>query len=144
MHLIIYTSEYTGDLGKVDSVLQSVVTSAQKNNRKRDITGVLFYHNGRFVQALEGQNKNLRELLSLLKGDTRHKNLEILVDQSITTRFFPQWSMDSFNLSENYTLTSEELKTLSSIYRRNFEGKSSSIIKFFKAMVKKNEKKQRL
>ncbi len=56
-----------------------VLTEAVKFNSKNDITGVLYYGNGYFLQYLEGEKEQVEALFykSILK-DSRHQNCEII------------------------------------------------------------------
>ena len=55
MHLKVYMSEYNGRPEDIDQVLADITAVAQQRNKKKSITGVLFYLNGQFLQILEGQ-----------------------------------------------------------------------------------------
>lgn len=59
MHLIIYISDYTGKDKDIGRDLIKIQKSSVKNNPDLGITGVLFYHNGNFLQVLEGMQENL-------------------------------------------------------------------------------------
>ena len=73
MHLIIYTSKYVGRAEDINDILADIVIRSEKNNLKYGITGLLFYHNGRFIQVLEGERGSLEGLMSILENDDRHK-----------------------------------------------------------------------
>lgn len=88
MHLIVYTSKYTGLEEEIDSVLNNICLLSKRNNFKHDITGVLFYHNKRFLQIIEGNIDPLEKLMTILEHDARHKNIERLIDSSIPKRSF--------------------------------------------------------
>ena len=75
MHLIIYTSEYVGRAEYIDDVLADIVKRSKINNTEYDITGLLFYHNGRFIQVLEGDKDSLEGLMSILEKDDRHEKI---------------------------------------------------------------------
>ncbi|MGB5603860.1 MAG: BLUF domain-containing protein, partial [Gammaproteobacteria bacterium] len=109
MHLVVYTSEYVGRKEDINSVLDDIVKTSKINNPAHEITGLLFYHNQRFIQVLEGEREALEELMSILEKDHRHKNIQRILDQPIKKRGFMDWNMDSCNLSEDQDIEPEEL-----------------------------------
>lgn len=83
MRLIVYISEYTGKASDVDRELTSIVKIAKANNARLEVTGVLFYQHGKFVQIIEGEDKPLSLLMKKIELDNRHKNISYLVDEVI-------------------------------------------------------------
>ena len=139
MHLIIYSSEYTGSDEDIDEVLSDIVTSSKTNNLASKITGLLFYHNQRFVQLIEGEQDSLERLMSILEEDTRHTNIQRIVDQDIKKRGFEQWNMDSFNLSADQDIDPEELSNISEAYKKHLLIDSKILVEFYKAMLALNK-----
>ncbi|MEO1142294.1 MAG: BLUF domain-containing protein, partial [Pseudomonadota bacterium] len=60
MHLIVYMSSTTLSKDEIEREMANIATTAQDHNAKQDITGVLFFENGHFLQALEGEEAKLR------------------------------------------------------------------------------------
>lgn len=135
MHLIIYTSEYVGRAEDIDDVLADIVKRSKKNNSEYDITGLLFYHNGRFIQVLEGDKDSLEGLMSILEKDDRHENIQRIIDQTIKKRAFKEWSMDSLNLSEDTTVDPDELIRIRDAYKKHLLIDSNLLVEFYKAML---------
>ncbi|MCZ4318423.1 BLUF domain-containing protein [Aequorivita viscosa] len=59
-----------------------------RNNKTKDITGVLLYKEGTFIQILEGQDLALSDMLKVFEQDKRHNNITIVLDKIITKRLF--------------------------------------------------------
>jgi len=135
MHLITYISDYTGDAATIDHELRNIVSIAKEENPKHGITGVLFYHKGNFVQVIEGEEEALRSLMVNLENDSRHKNIEYLMDEPITARDFSSWNMDYFNLSDQEQLNVEELRKIAEIYKRNFNTRSERLVFIYKTFL---------
>lgn len=76
-----------------DNELLAILKSAQKNNKAYNITGVLLYSGGTFIQAIEGEAKDVDKLYDIVDLDPRHKSLIKLLDQPLAKRNFPGWSM---------------------------------------------------
>jgi Sensors of blue-light using FAD len=73
--------------------LLELLNTSRERNRRDDITGLLLYSNGRFIQCIEGPEAALRNLYSDISVDSRHKNVTLLVDESISGRDFGSWNM---------------------------------------------------
>ena len=135
MHLIIYTSQYVGRTEDIDDVLTDIVNRSKINNLEHGITGLLFYHNGRFIQVLEGQKDSLEGLMSILEQDDRHENIQRIIDQTIKKRAFKEWSMGSLNLSEDTLVDPDELIRIRDAYKKHLDVDSKLLVEFYKAML---------
>jgi len=76
-----------------DEQLLEILKVARKRNAEHDVTGVLLYSEGTFIQALEGDDDAIYEIFDLIECDHRHKNIIKLVDKPLHERNFPDWSM---------------------------------------------------
>lgn len=135
MHLIPYTSDYIGELAKIDENLGDITAKAQVRNSELAITGVLFYHNKRFLQVLEGSKNSLDKVMRVIRADKRHTNLNVLVDEPIPSRTFSDWTLDSFNLSNASTIELSELIKVRDLYRENLLIHGDMLVSFYKKML---------
>ncbi|MGF1454808.1 MAG: BLUF domain-containing protein [Alphaproteobacteria bacterium] len=87
---LIYASERVVD-EKLD--LMSLLQSCVDNNRKRAITGILWYDGRHFIQCLEGSRMAISALYSHIAIDPRHKNVHLINFGDIERREFEQWAM---------------------------------------------------
>lgn len=89
----------------------TILESSNRNNLPMDLTGVLFFQNGFFLQALEGPRSAVNQLYQRLLDDPRHDDVEVLssTDISDDRRLFGQWTMK--NVAPH--LVSEQLKAYS-------------------------------
>lgn len=88
---LVYVSQ-----AKVGLTLQDcecILNSAVRINTERGITGVLFLHRGRFLQALEGARDAVVEAYARIEGDRRHHSCVLLGVDRIAARAFAGWSM---------------------------------------------------
>jgi hypothetical protein len=67
-----------------------------KKNMALNITGVLALRNGWYFQVLEGDEREVRNLLGKIEKDPRHKNFTLRLAQSGKKRLFGEWGMASF------------------------------------------------
>jgi hypothetical protein len=96
---IVYTSKATCDLGE-DQIVK-IHSTALSNNAQRDITGMLLYSKGTFLQVIEGKGEAINHLMERIKLDTRHCDVEVLVKNTIKHREFKNWSMGYRRLEES-------------------------------------------
>lgn len=73
--------------------LHDLLETSRVNNAKLDITGMLLYKDGNFIQAIEGPEEAVRSLYAKIAQDSRHKEIFLLSEETITERNFPNWSM---------------------------------------------------
>jgi hypothetical protein len=77
-----------------DSELLSLLDAARKNNSNREITGLLLYYEGSFIEILEGRQETVEWLFDeKIRLDKRHHNITRLISGFEPRRSFPQWSM---------------------------------------------------
>jgi hypothetical protein len=73
--------------------LERLASVCIENNQRTELTGVLLYRGGNFMQVLEGEEAQVRKLYSVIGCDTRHRGLITLLQGPIDKRHFPQWAM---------------------------------------------------
>ena len=90
MHKLLYVSSTRQDFPNDE--LQSILRQSRDNNHRRDVTGLLLYIDGGFLQVLEGDRTALHDLYALIAKDTRHRDAKVLLDEE-APRNFGRWSM---------------------------------------------------
>lgn len=91
MYHIIYLSTAVTHFSEEE--LKELLIKARKFNTTQNITGILFYKEGYFLQAIEGNKERVISLFENIKKDKRHKNVITLFDEDIVSRSYPEWSM---------------------------------------------------
>ena len=76
-----------------DSELIDMLNDARKCNAAHNITGVLLYSEGTFIQLIEGDAKDINQLYENIVHDPRHKNVIKLIDKHLDQRSFADWTM---------------------------------------------------
>ncbi|MFT6589406.1 MAG: putative two-component system response regulator [Rhodoferax sp.] len=74
-------------------VLPAILDLSVRNNKQRDITGMLLYDGSNIVQVLEGKKSAVMDTFRAIQSDTRHHGIFVLVEQTIVERQFASWSM---------------------------------------------------
>ena len=88
---LIYFSHATRAMSSDD--LQELLTRARERNKSKEITGLLLYQSGYFLQALEGDEEAIHELFKKIQKDSRHHTLTKIFDQEADERNFKDWQM---------------------------------------------------
>jgi hypothetical protein len=89
--LILYAS--TARRLYTDADLTALLATARRNNAQHDITGMLLYGGGSFLQVLEGPEAAVRERFARIAADRAHKNVDVLLENVVEARLFGEWSM---------------------------------------------------
>lgn len=79
-------------------LLESLMTTARKNNASHGITGVLCHTDRVFMQLLEGGRDDVSSLYHRIAADSRHSQVTLLQYVETTERHFFNWSMGQVNL----------------------------------------------
>jgi galactose-1-phosphate uridylyltransferase len=76
-----------------ESQLANILESAVRHNREDEITGMLLYAGGNFLQVLEGQHEQVRKTYERICLDPRHSTIIVLSEEEVLERHFSSWSM---------------------------------------------------
>ncbi|MGE0861723.1 MAG: BLUF domain-containing protein [Gammaproteobacteria bacterium] len=88
---LVYVSTARADLGAAD--LEDILAAANQHNALRDVTGMLMYADGQFMQLLEGEEAAVEAIFARIQTDTRHHDVTVLERGPITRRDFADWHM---------------------------------------------------
>ena len=92
MHQIVYISSARQEFPTSD--LKKLLVGARMRNSAVGVTGMLVFHDGTFLQALEGENRAVNEIFASIQTDPRHGNLTVLHrGPGPEQRVFGEWSM---------------------------------------------------
>jgi hypothetical protein len=90
---LLYVSEsclsWPDDAHEVDDI----VASARARNEQLGLTGALIYTRMHFAQVLEGEPEAIDAKMASIRTDSRHRNLNVVADETIEARYFPDWTM---------------------------------------------------
>jgi len=73
--------------------LRDMLVTCRVSNERDDITGMLLYKDGNFMQVLEGQEAAVRMLHQRINADLRHRGLVVIDSGYSSARQFGAWSM---------------------------------------------------
>jgi hypothetical protein len=80
---------------------------------------MLLYVDGSFIQVLEGEPDAVQETYTRILADSRHHQVYKLLDEPITVRDFPDWSMGLRDLT---ALADNDLPEKARHFRYGFGG----------------------
>lgn len=100
-----------------DQELKKILQVARERNARDNITGLLLYKSGNFIQALEGPEEAVLKLYEKIQQDPRHTSIMTLVKEPIQARQFPDWSMGFQNVEK---LDATELPGFSTFLNESF------------------------
>ncbi|MEZ4671008.1 MAG: BLUF domain-containing protein [Anaerolineae bacterium] len=86
-----------------DDELVELLKECREKNAARDITGMLLYRDGFFIQALEGDAATIDAVYRKISADKRHRNILKISTENIDKRSFTDWAM-GFNKIEDKDL----------------------------------------
>lgn len=92
--------------------LDAIRSVSVRFNAQHDITGVLFYSAGHFVQLLEGDTTQIHSLFEKIAVDRRHQRVRLLVLRPAERRIFKDWSMGVLDLDQYTSAERSDLEEL--------------------------------
>lgn len=95
---LIYSSVATDTFDDAD--LAALLAQSRTANERNDVTGMLLFRNGYFLQLLEGPDAAVRAKMATIKNDTRHTKVTMLLEELVEERQFPEWTMAFVPTSE--------------------------------------------
>jgi hypothetical protein len=111
MKRIKYASRYSKAL--TEEELQRLGEQAAAKNEGLGVTGVLMASGGMFYQIIEGPAEAVDGLFAAIERDERHTDVLVLdIEEGVSTRLFPDWSMRTVNLDAASHLRLMPLKVL--------------------------------
>jgi hypothetical protein len=97
--------------------MENILEASRRNNSANEVTGILLYLDGAFMQVLEGESNAVQKTYTRICADKRHWNTLVLLDRE-GTRAFPDWSMGFKRISSD-----EEQRGLIDLTRDGLAGK---------------------
>ena len=102
---------------------------ARERNKEYDVTGILLYIGGNFMQYLEGPGDNLDVIYKIVQEDELHSGIILVSREAIEHRQFGDWAM-AYQTSdvEGYVGSPGERKLIEMILDTHGENPSTAQI----------------
>lgn len=91
VYQILYRSRATQPFSETQ--LQELLAWSRAHNTELNITGLLLYSDGRFVQVLEGPEAAVLALYARIQNDPRHSQVVTVREGLCSERRFADWTM---------------------------------------------------
>lgn len=88
---IVYVSTATVKFSTAD--LEALLVEARTLNRENNITGVLLYDEGNFMQCFEGPEDAVADTYDRIRQSHRHRDILELMNERVLRRSFQDWEM---------------------------------------------------
>ncbi len=98
LHYLIYVSSAARPMTAPELI--ELLEQSRDKNARLDITGMLLYKNGNFMQMLEGERDVVHDLYATICADERHFDVYTIVARDVEARSFPDWSMGFSDMNE--------------------------------------------
>ena len=73
--------------------LLDLLGSSRAKNARLEVTGILLYRQGTFLQVLEGPRAEVDALYATISDDPRHHAVDTVLVEERRERRFPDWTM---------------------------------------------------
>lgn len=91
LECIVYVSSAARPVNEADLV--HLIERARARNKRCEVTGLLLFDAGNFMQYIEGPRSGLSEVFERIKRDPLHTGLIELCHEQINRRAFGEWTM---------------------------------------------------
>lgn len=91
MYQLVYISAACVEFD--DEALEQLLSGARENNAILGVSGMLLFHEGSFIQVLEGPQTVVEALFEKIEQDPRHEHTEVLFRGDTDEACFEDWSM---------------------------------------------------
>lgn len=99
LHRLVYFSRSLVPAEQFTETVEAIIRRSIHNNRKDNISGLLFCHDGWFLQALEGSSLAVQAALARIGADPRHEAIQVIGAGPAESRLFREWDMCARTLS---------------------------------------------
>ena len=88
---LFYTSTASRPLSKSD--LENILMNARKTNLQEQVTGLLLFTEGKFLQYLEGPHSGVLKVFDIIKKSKLHQEITEVSQKPLGRREYGDWSM---------------------------------------------------
>jgi hypothetical protein len=99
MFQLIYVSQAC--VAMDEARLRELLAQSREKNARLEITGMLLYQQGNFMQVLEGSREAVLSLMTSIRADVRHTNVVVIQEFYPPEREFPDWTMAFHQIDES-------------------------------------------
>jgi hypothetical protein len=93
IHFLFYISESLLSLIEQEKQVEAIVSWSHGWNPAFGITGALVFTQQHFVQFIEGPQVAIDDLIARIRRDSRHRNVNVMLEGESEVRRFENWSL---------------------------------------------------
>jgi len=94
------------------ALMESILEASVRNNKKVEVTGLLLYRFGHFIQLLEGEINDVTSVYNRVSKDKRHSKIQIISQFQTNSRLFATWNMGCIRNKDVVAKISQHLLSL--------------------------------
>ena len=137
MFHIVYTSHATQAFDQLQLV--DLLKQSRKYNRLWDVTGILLYLDGKFIQVLEGDKDIVLGVFERVKKDPRHNRVVVINEGKSESRIFKNWSMGFKKTSYSEFAAITGFKDIDTFFGEQTTGQHAKLLlQFLELFYKQN------
>jgi len=137
MYHLVYTSHAIKPF--TEEELLDLLRQSRERNKKRSVSGILLYVQGKFMQVLEGKKSFVEEIYSSIQRDNRHSRVTLLLEGDSPKRIFKGWSMGFKKLSNDDFVNTSGFTDIDVFFNENTLAERSNVLMvFLKLFYRKN------
>ena len=106
LYSLVYTSVASRPLAKSD--LEGILAKARIRNQNEQVTGLLLFTEGKFMQYLEGPETGVFKIFDWIKKSSLHEEIVEVSSQPVEKREYGDWSMAFLADVDAHALPSSE------------------------------------
>lgn len=131
---LIYVSTATEPLSEIQ--LLDLLQQSRKNNLRLNVTGMLLYQGGQFMQMLEGDQETVLQLYEHICNDARHTDVVTLEQGALMRRNYSEWSMGFHNMDKRGDMPAYDQYIEQALMSRRFQEVTEGAFKFLVSFSK--------
>ncbi len=119
---LLYISAATHEF--TEEELQELLALARVKNEEQGVSGMLLFHEGSFIQALEGGKEQVEAIYNRIGKDPRHAETQILFRGEVDHRDFDGWSMGFYRSNQS---SAKNLEGFHQFLKSGFRNKDEEV-----------------
>ena len=131
IYQLVYVS--ISDLEFDNQDIMNLLDVAREKNSQLDITGMLIYKDGIFMQLLEGKKEVVRNVYdNTIVHDRRHSNCRVILEAEGNERLFRSWTMAYKDVHESEHKLLNNIRPLFELKNQNIDFDNETIMSVLK------------
>lgn len=84
--------------------LSDIISVSRQHNPESQITGIISYRDGQYLQVIEGPPSEVDNLMFKISADPRHEDLWVFLNAPVIERSFHNWAVSVFDFVDQSAL----------------------------------------